>query len=142
MWATEGMTPLAVATVSTPLLGGNKWLVVLVGKLKATPNADVGTVGIPPSMAGCGEAANILAGTSGGCVEGAITEVGTGTGGGRLEVYGVPVVTIGTAAVDGTGTVLAIIGEVLFTFSTSPTLRFFMFPLSFDTASACTHNYV
>lgn len=66
MWATDGMTPLAAATVST-LLEGNKWFVVLVGKLKAAPSVDVGTVGIPPSKAGCGgEAANILVGTSGG----------------------------------------------------------------------------
>lgn len=60
-----------------------------------------------------------------------------GEGGGRLDVKDVPVETRGLATVDGTGVVLAITGELLFTFSPLPILRFFIFSLNCDAASSC-----
>lgn len=57
MLATEGITPLAVATGSAPLFdgSGNKWLVEC-GILYSVPNegSQAGTVGVPPTVAGCG----------------------------------------------------------------------------------------
>lgn len=50
IYATDGITPLAVPIVSTPLFGGrgNRWLV------EEMPDSDVGTVGRPPRWAGWG----------------------------------------------------------------------------------------